>query len=93
LNNQSGAAKIINRWTSKKVTDLWSKVWEKLHPFLQSTSNQTKQGLDNNNAAQTNVTSTNKDKSRTGQIVWRTCYNNMCKAEFFKGNKKRKKVT
>jgi hypothetical protein len=93
LNNQSGAAKIINRWTSKKVTDLWSKVWEKLHPFLQSTSNQTKQGLDNNNAAQTNVTSTNKDKSRTGQIVWRTCYNNMCKAELFKGNKKRKKVT
>jgi len=84
---------IINKWSSKNVTDLWSKVWERMHPYLASTPNQDKRGQINSDAAQnTNVSTSTKDKSRTGQIVWRTCYNNMCKAGLFKGNKTRKKA-
>ena len=35
----------------------------------------------------------NKNKSRPGQIAWRTCYNNMCANGLFVGNKARKSRT
>jgi hypothetical protein len=73
---------IIKKWSSKNVNvmDLWSKVRERMHPYLASTHNKDKRGHVNSDAAQnhnvtTNVTTNKKDKSRNGQILWRMCYN------------------
>ena len=45
------------------ITKLWSTVWHWLDPYLCTGGNSNKTGC--------------TEKSQTGQISWRTCYNNM----------------
>jgi len=68
-----------SEWDGKYVTTLWSTIWPKLDPFLRTKMQRT--GDDQ----------PSRDKSRQGQIGWRTCYNNMQEQGLFAGNKARKK--
>ena len=64
------------KWDGGSITTLWSSIWEKLDPYLRT---------------ETRVGSTySYEKSRRGQIAWRTCYNKMLKNGLFEGNKVRK---
>ena len=64
-------------WTGAQITALWTRIQENLDPYLRTESE-----VQSNNAR-------SLDKSRKGQISWRTCYNNMQKKKLFVGNKAR----
>ena len=49
-------------WTGPDVTQMWSTIWPRLDPFLRT------QTVCNNGEVSV-------EKSRQGQIAWRTCYN------------------
>ena len=68
-------------WNGATVTLLWSKIWHKLDRYLRSRS----QRGSNTTTQQTN------DKSRQGQMKWRTFYNNMQESGACAGNKVRKR--
>ena len=63
------------QWDGGSITTLWSSIWEKLDPYLRT---ETRVG-----------SSYSYEKSRRGQIAWRTCYNKMLKKGLFEGNKVR----
>ena len=64
-----------SRWNGKHVTTLWSTIWPKLDQFLR-----TKTKCVGNDKV-------SKDKSRKGQISWRSCYNKMQAQGLFASNK------
>ena len=68
-----------SEWNGKHVTTLWSTIWPKLDPYLRTETQCNK----NDKAS--------KDKSRKGQMSWRSCYNKMQAQGLFEGNKVRKK--
>ena len=52
------------------ITKLWSTIWHRLDSYLRTEINSNKIGF--------------MEKSRKGQISWRTCYNNMQKINYLK---------
>ena len=71
-----------NEWDGETITTLWSSIWDKLDPYLR-TETQRQRGTN----------SITCDKSRKGQISWRTCYNKMAKKKLFEGNRIRRSAT
>ena len=67
-----------SEWNGSTVTTLWSTIWGKLDPYLR-TESMSKNGT------------IELEKSRNGQIEWRTCYNKMSDKGLLQGNKVRKK--
>ena len=57
-------------WNGEGITKLWSTIWNRLDNYLLTKGNSNKIGC--------------MDKSRKGQISWRTCYNNMQKRNYLK---------
>ena len=55
---------VAGRWTSPAVTKMWSAIWPHLEPHLRTLTPCEKGG-------------TSHEKSRQGQISWRTCYNKL----------------
>ena len=55
---------VDGRWTGPAVVKMWSKIWPRLQPFLRTQTTR-KNG------------SISVEKSRQGQIAWRTCYNKL----------------
>ena len=53
-----------SRWDGWHVTKMWSTIWPHLRPYL-VTRTKTKGGKET------------EEKSRVGQIAWRTCYNKL----------------
>ena len=70
-----------NKWDGVTVTTLWSEIWAYMDPYLR-TATQIKNGSE---------TSVTYQKSRRGEVAFRTVYNKMQQANLFKGNKPRKK--
>ena len=60
-----------------RIIKLWSKIWHRLEPYPNTEGNSNKVGC--------------MEKSRKGQISWRTCYNNMQKKKLFEGNRIRQR--
>ena len=60
-------------WNGQGITKLWSTIWHRLDPYLLTKVNGKKIGC--------------TERSRKGQISWKTCYNNMQKKKLFEGNK------
>ena len=58
------------------ITTLWSTIWCHLDPFLRTKTDK--------------VNVKKEDKSRKGQISWRTCYNKLSRKGQLKGNQLRK---
>ncbi len=54
------------RWTGPDVTRMWSTIWSRLDPFLRTNT------LKKNGEISV-------EKSRQGQMAWRTCYNKLSK--------------
>ena len=61
-------------WSGAKITTIWTGIWHRLDPYLRTV---TEHRSNNSNKM---------DISRKGQMSWRKCYNEMCKAGLFKGN-------
>ena len=60
-------------WNGEGITKLWSTIWHRLVPYLRTEGNSNKIGC--------------TEKSRKGQISWRTCYSNMQKKKLFERNR------
>ena len=71
-----------NVWNGERVTKLWSGIWKDLDQYLRTESSSNR-----NDVASAKM----RDKSRKGQVSWRTCYNNMQKKGIFKGNRRRRR--
>ena len=67
----------MGSWNGEGTTKLWSTIWHRLDPCLRTEINSNKTGC--------------MEKSRKGQISWRTCYNNMQKKKLFEGNRIRQR--
>ena len=55
------------RWTPPLVIEMWSAIWVDIDPYLR-TQTRGKDGI------------ISEEKSRQGQIAWRTCYNKLIRS-------------
>ena len=76
ISERKGVWQSSKNWNGITITNLWSSIWSELDSYLRTEGRL--------NSAKT------VEKSRKGQICWRTCYNNMQRKKKFVGNKVRR---
>ena len=75
ISERKGVWQSSKNWNGATITYLWSSIWSELAQYLRTEGR--------SNSAKT------LEKSRKGQICWRTCYNNMQKKKKCVANKVR----